>query len=303
MKNRISIANLELWLCCAAVSLAGCSEQSPPMMQAAAGTAAFGGAGTIATSGHPATGGAANGGAPSATGGASNSSGSGGTTSSGKTCTKPGHVLPLNPSNPQDGVTLGGFYVATDTWNAANYQVSQTLYVCAYDSWYVVANMNDNSRDGAVKTYPNVHKDFNDAPAIRSFGTISSSFAHTAPHVGIYNFAYDIWLNGVAGNGSTEVMIWTDNYKQTPSGSQQETFALDGQSFRVFKAGNYIAFVVDTNVTSGTVNLLAILEHIISNGWIAANSTLGQIDYGVELVSTGGTDATFEVNGFSLTTQ
>jgi hypothetical protein len=31
-------------------------------------------------------------------------------------------------------------------------------------------------------------------------------------------------------------------------------------------------------------------------------STVGAIDYGVELVSTGGADATFEVNEFSLTT-
>ena len=43
------------------------------------------------------------------------------------------------------------------------------------------------------------------------------------PYVGIYEFAYDIWLNGIAGSGSTEVMIWTDNYKQVPSGSQLET--------------------------------------------------------------------------------
>jgi hypothetical protein len=227
--------------------------------------------------------------------------GSGGSTAGSPTCTNPAYVLPMNPSNPQDGITLSGFYVDTDTWNAAGYQVSQTMYVCDYDNWYVVANMNDDAHDGAVKTYPNVHKDFNAAPKISSFTTIASSFAHVAPHVGIYEFAYDIWLNGVASSGSTEVMIWTDNYHQTPSGSRQATVTFDGQSYDVYKSGSYIAFVDTTNVTSGTLDLLAFFNYVIGKGWIPATSTVGAIDYGVELVSTGGTDAVFAVTAFSLT--
>jgi hypothetical protein len=179
---------------------------------------------------------------------------------------------------------------------------SQTMYVCDYNNWYVVAKMDDSAHDGAVKTYPNVHKDFSNAPEISSFTAISSSFAHAGPHVGIYEFAYDIWLNGVASNGSTEVMIWTDNFNQVPSGSVQETFTLGSQSYKVYKSGSYIAFVDTTNVTSGTVDLLAIFNHVIDKGWILATSTLGAIDYGVELVSTNGTDATFTVSDFSLTT-
>jgi hypothetical protein len=230
--------------------------------------------------------------------------GSGGTGSTpvSMTCTNPSHVLPMNPANPQDGITLSGFYVDTDTWNAANYQVSQTMYVCDYDNWYVVANMNNDTNDGAVKTYPNVHQDFDGGPKISSFNTISSSFAHTAPHVGIYEFAYDIWLNGDASNGSTEVMIWTDNYNQVPSGSSQETVTFDGQGYKVYKSGSYIAFVETTDVTSGTLNLLSFFNHVIAKGWIPATSTLSAVDYGVELVSTNGADANFQVNDFSLTT-
>jgi hypothetical protein len=208
----------------------------------------------------------------------------------------------MDPNNAQNGITLGGFYVDADTWNVANYQVTQTMYVCDYDNWYAVANMNNSAGDGAVKTYPNVHEDFGSSPLISSFKTISSSFAHTAPHVGIYEFAYDIWLNGVASNGSTEVMIWTDNYNQVPSGSSVETVVLDGHSYDVHKSGSYIAFVETTNVTSGTVNLMSFFNHIIAKGWIPSTSTLGAVDYGVELVSTNGTDATFQVNDFSLTT-
>jgi hypothetical protein len=242
------------------------------------------------------------GGVPASDSGTDGARSDGGSTSVSQNCPNPSYVLPLNPSNPQDGVTLSGFYVDTDTWNAANYQVSQTMYICNYNNWYVIANMNNNTNDGAVKTYPNVHKDFNAAPLISSFSTISSSFAHTAPHVGIYEYAYDIWLNGVATSTSTEVMIWTDNYNQVPSGSSLETVTFNGESYKVYKSGSYIAFVETTNVTSGTVNLLSFFNHIIAKGWIPSASTVGAIDYGIEIVSTNGTDATFQLNNFSLTT-
>ena len=98
-------------------------------------------------------------------------------------------------------------------------------------------------------------------------------------------------------------MIWTDNYKQVPSGSAVETVSFDGQSYEVHKSGSYIAFVGVTNVTSGTLDLLAFFNHVIDKGWIVPTSTLGAIDYGVELVSTDGTDATFELNDFSLTAE
>jgi Glycosyl hydrolase family 12 len=309
MSSRQALPGVSFWLLGATLILpvlgapTGCSSSAgqgtviPDGGAGAAGTAGPGGSGGGASgrAGGGASGAAGGGGAGA--GGASGAAGQAGS----QTCTNAPHVLPLNPSNPQDGITLGAFYVDTDTWNAASYSVSQTMYVCDYDSWYVVASMDNATGDGAVKTYPDVHEDFSAAPAIGSFSVISSSFAHAGPHVGIYEFAYDIWLNGVASSGSTEVMIWTDNFNQVPSGSVQETVTFDGQSYQVYKSGSYIAFVETTNVTSGTVNLLEFFNHIIAKGWIPSTSTLGAIDYGVELVSTGGMDATFAVNGFSLT--
>lgn len=271
----------KLAMACAALVCAGCSDAGPSGAPDAASDAP------------------SSNDAPTASDSAADASDDASAVSS--TCTSPSHVLQLDPQNPQNGLTLSGFYVDMDTWNAANYQVAQTMYVCDYDNWYVVANMNDDAKDGAVKTYPNVHEDFSSAPKISSFTTITSSFAHTAPHVGIYEFAYDIWLNGVASNGSTEVMIWTDNYNQVPSGSVVETVTLGAASYDVYKSGSYIAFVAKTNVTSATLDLLGFFNHVIAKGWIPATSTLGAIDYGVELVSTGGADATFAVTAFSLT--
>jgi hypothetical protein len=193
----------------------------------------------------------------------------------------------------------GNYFVYNNMWNSSGYSVTQTLYACSSSNWYVVANMNNDSGNGAVKTYPNVQENFNEKP-IGSFKSITSTFAETDPHAGIYEDAYDMWLNGVGSSGSTEVMIWTNNFHQVPGGSQVTTVSLDGRSYQVWKSGSYIAFVAGANFTSGTMNLLEFYDWIIQQGWIPASSTLGQIDYGAELVSTGGSPATFTFNNFSI---
>ena len=211
-------------------------------------------------------------------------------------CTNPVFVT----SDPNGGSSTNGYYVHNNMWNVSGYTVHETLSACAYNNWYVTATMNNASGDGAVKTYPNVHKDYNE-PAISSFSSITSSFSEASPHVGIYEAAYDIWLNGVASNGSTEVMIWNDNYHQVPAGSVQATVTFGGHSYTVWRTGTYIAFLADSTFTSGTVDLLAMFRWLMSKGWLASNSTVGQIDYGFELVSTNGAPATFTVNNFSIT--
>ncbi len=212
-------------------------------------------------------------------------------------CKKPQFVT----SSPTGGWSDGPYYVYNDMWNVGGYSVTQTLYACAYNDWYAVADMNNSRGDGAVKTYPNVHEDFNE-PAISSFHSMSSTFAETSPHTGIYEDAYDIWINGVASSGSTEVMIWTENFHQVPGGSVLATVTFGGRTYRAWKNGSYIALVATSNFTSGTVNLLEMFSWIMAKGWMPANSTLGQIDYGAEIVSTNGTPATFSFTSFAVTT-
>ncbi len=207
-------------------------------------------------------------------------------------------------SGTNGGWSNGGYYVHNNMWNCQKYSCSETLYAYSYHRWYVVANMNNNSGDGAVKSYPNVHKDYKNVP-IRSFKSIASTFAAKSPHVGIYNVAYDIWTNGIATSGATEFMIWTENFHQTPAGSRAATATFGGRDYNVWKTANnhYIAFIPTTPFTSGTVDLLAILQWTMAQGWLAPNSTLGQIDFGVEIVSTRGADARFDFTDFSITTK
>jgi len=217
-------------------------------------------------------------------------------TSGSSTCTRPQFVT----SDPSGMWNLAPYFVSNNMWNASNYTVSQTLYACSYSNWYVVATANNDSGDGAVKTYPNSHRDFDNNPAIDSFQSITSTFAETSPHTGIYEDAYDIWLNGIASSGSTEVMIWTENYHQVPSGSIAGSATFDGRSYTVWKSGSYIAVVANTNFTSGTVNLLEIFKWIMAQGWIPASSTLGQVDFGAEIVSTNNVPATFTFSNFAV---
>jgi hypothetical protein len=212
------------------------------------------------------------------------------------TCTHPSFV-----TSAQYGMwNLAPYFVYNNMWGISGYSVTQTLYACSYSDWYVVADMNNDSGDGHVKTYPNAHRDFDSEPAISSLQSVTSTFAETSPGTGIYEDAYDIWLNGIATPGSTEVMIWTENHGQVPSGSQVATVSLDGRSWAVWRDGTYIAFVATSNFTSGTMNLLTFFQWIIGQGWMPSSSTLGQVDYGAELVSTNDVPETFTFSNFSV---
>jgi len=186
-------------------------------------------------------------------------------------------------------------------WNSSAGLGPETLSACSYHSWYVASTQTNSA--GAVKTYPNVHVDYDDVP-ISSFKTITSTFAETSPQVGIYDVAYDIWTNGVATQNSTEFMIWTENHNQVPAGSRAASATFGGRSYDVWKTADnqYIAFVPTKAFTSVTVDILEMFQWTIARGWFAANSTLGQIDFGVEIVSTEGAKATFQFTDFSITT-
>ncbi|MDR3377119.1 MAG: hypothetical protein P4M10_00415 [Verrucomicrobiae bacterium] len=212
-------------------------------------------------------------------------------------CTNPVFVT----SDTNGGWSNGGYYVHNNMWNASS---GETLFARAYNNWYVTANYPDTTD---VKTYPNVHEDINDpkgAP-LDNYHTIDSTFAARAPHVGIYDVAYDIWLNGVGGGrGTTEFMIWTENYKQVPLGSVQAHPAFEGMSYQAYHytggGANVITLVPVNVMTSGNLNLKAMLDWAINQGWMPSNPAINQICYGVEICSTGNQAATFCFTDFSV---
>ena len=217
----------------------------------------------------------------------------------GAVCTNPYFTT----SSSNGGITDGGYYVHNNLWNAGGYPGTKgTTSVCSYRSWNHVG-VASNTGDGAVKTYPNVHKDYDPGRKVSSFTTLTSRFSAIAPPVGIYNVGYDLWINGVPNE---EVMIWTENRGQYPAGSRFASgVSLSGYTWDVYAtSGNgYIAFVPSNGArhTSGTIDIKAMLNYLVSKGRMSADDTVDQICYGVEIVSTNGSPATWYFTDFAIT--
>ena len=217
-----------------------------------------------------------------------------------RTCTNP----VFTTSDTNGGWSNGGYYVHNNMWNAAE-GGPETLYACAYNNWYVESTQPNTT---SVKTYPNVHLDINNLNGApwSNYKTITSTFAGQGPRVGIYNVAYDIWLNGVGwGNGTTEVMIWTENFNQRPLGSVKAQLTSGGMTYDAWHynsgGANVVSFVAKTTMLSGNVNLKEMIDWAISKGMIPQNPTVNQIGYGVEICSTNNTKQRFTFTDFSVT--
>jgi len=213
-------------------------------------------------------------------------------------------------SDPDGGRSVGRHYFAhNNMWNAGGYDVSQTMRVCSPGNWSVSAKADNNSHDGAVKTYPNVHRDYHDwgsghEPRLSAFASVTSTFASRSPHVGIYNGAYDIWINGVADSGSTELMIWTDNHRQVPAGRVvKKGLDFSRRTWKLWATDDhrYLAFVPNKPIRHGSMALKKRFAYLTTHGYLPQGSTLGQVCFGYEIVSTGGHFHKFKIDRFNVT--
>jgi hypothetical protein len=226
-----------------------------------------------------------------------------GSHTSARACRHPRFVT----SDPNGMWSHRRYVVHNNMWNASGYDVSERLRACSPGNWSVTATADDRTGDGAVKTYPNVHRDYHDwatghEPRLASFRTIRSTFASRSPHVGRYDGAYDIWLNGVPGRH--EVMIWTDNHRQVPAGSVvRRGLHFSHRTWRLWATPDHaiLSFVPNRPLRHGTIAIKKRLDYLVRHGFLPHRSTLGQVCFGYEIVSTGGAPARFKIDGFSVT--
>jgi Glycosyl hydrolase family 12 len=96
-------------------------------------------------------------------------------------------------------------------------------------------------------------------------------------------------------------MIWVDNHGQVPAGSKVATANIGGTSYGVWSAGSSpVSLVLNSNESSGTIDVLAALNWLKSNGYEPSNLAVNQIDFGWEICSTGGSAQTFKMNSFGI---
>ncbi|HEY0935226.1 MAG TPA: hypothetical protein VGD91_15970 [Trebonia sp.] len=202
------------------------------------------------------------------------------------------------------GVNGGnGTSVIQDIWNQVS-GATQTLTAYSPGDWSVAANLPAGNK--AVVSYPDTQQIYtrpdNTPNPLAGYASITSSYAETGPAGDLYEAAYDIWAN----RGSQEIMIWVDNHGQVPAGSVVARVAIDGVGYQVWSTsgpgsvGHPVSLVMDSNQTSGSVNLLDDLKWLESNGYMAAGSGINQIDFGWEICSTGGVPATFTLSQYGI---
>jgi hypothetical protein len=173
----------------------------------------------------------------------------------------------------------------------------QTIYACSEQSWYVMSNQPDLA--GAVQTYPDTLYSLNGTASktINQYTSITSTFAEAYLMQGNWDAAYDIWLN----NFSKEVMIWNE-WNGGPGywATQAKTaVTLNGVPYHFAKNGTILQFFRVTQAKSGSVDILAALKWLQTNGYLTTTDKLTQIEYGVEICSTVGTQR-FDTTGFSV---
>jgi len=176
----------------------------------------------------------------------------------------------------------------------------------------------------AVMTYPNVQQLTNNwNPTARNFtgsndvplsalSGLTSSYSETMPQASsgtIAQIAWDIWVANNSG-ASDEIMVWMDNQVRGTGGSQfNRTVTIAGQPWSLYFYGGTSAETIwmpgtqnqFQHVTASTVDLRALLNALVSAGFQPPGLTIGQIDFGWEICSTGGVSQTFRVSGYALT--
>jgi hypothetical protein len=144
--------------------------------------------------------------------------------------------------------------------------------------------------------------------AISGLSALSFTYAETMPPNSgtTAQAAWDIWLSNDAGFPN-EVMVWVDNVNRGDGGATQKASAsFGGQDWTLYQnGGGELIWSLDAPGTfalqgSGTVDLLALLRWLQNNGHAAAGASIGEIDFGWEICSTGGVRETFTVSNYDL---
>lgn len=205
-------------------------------------------------------------------------------------------------------LAVDGYLVNNNVFSAE--AGSQSIHAYGPDSWYVDANHSRTDvRPGSIKSYPDTQRNFKDRP-IDSFTQITAEYATTSPTVGEYDWAFDVWVGGIGGKSTAEVMFWVQhryNGVLPPKNAlESTTVTIDGQGFIAWRrkngnGGDYIALVMTPMKAAGSLDLLAVFRWLTSKGWLKGSDLVAAVEFGVEIANTAGGPQTFTLDNYTLT--
>ena len=240
---------------------------------------------------------------------------------SGGSCTSP-YVTLTGGEGTTSTDSNGTWWVDQDEWSSS---APQSMAVCSPSSWTVTTNQPAQSGNG-VDTYPNTEYDIGGRGAIwtatggardysitplSDYTSMTSTFSEDFPTTGdSFDSAYDLWTD----NWKNETMIWNQyggtqtfwsSCAEAPAssvaecGHQSYAVTLSGVPYHAFNLGGEVIFVRDTQVASGSVDILAAYNFEVMMGWAKSSDAPTQLEYGIEICSTTGSQV-FPLNGLTF---
>ncbi len=207
--------------------------------------------------------------------------------------------------------TTSNTYVDNNVWSPIT-GTKQALTVTSPGTWHVVANI--PAKNTSVVSYPSVGGNYgqtnNTSTPLSAFSSIYSSFSETMNATSKTSAwaAYDIWLgSGTSSAWSGEVMIQQD-YANNGACTFEATASFGGsggvpvQTWNLCQFGAELVWKLPSSEQAGSVDILPMLNWLVTHGYLPQNSGLWAIGYGWEICSTGGVNETFSLNKFTITT-
>lgn len=105
---------------------------------------------------------------------------------------------------------------------------------------------------------------------------------------GVFNSVFEMWIthSECAAQDSIvcEVMIWVSNLGLTPAGKRVHSFTTPYGPAHLYDLDNhYLAFVLEQEMLSGTIDLLLFLRELQALKLLAGNQYLASIEFGNEI--------------------
>lgn len=206
---------------------------------------------------------------------------------------------PIGSVSNRDTVPISGtpFEVRNEAWGL-NSPGTQTTYACNEQSWYTIANVINNG--GAVQTYPDSLYTISGSKTLGQYTSMTSTFGEAYQTVGDWDAGYDVWMNN--WDAKKEMMIWNEWHGSQSYWATAATTAVTISGvpyhFVIIGSSEYV-FVRDTQVKTGSVDILAALKWLVSKGYYSNSDVPTQIEYGVEICGTSGTQR-FDTTAFTV---